>query len=284
MNLLRQGLGQAFRLMLKMIARYRRGEISALSAQLTYYFILSFFPFLIFLMNLISYTPFSSELLLKNLQPLLAERSYEMIEAYVQEIGDNDPKTILSLSILGTLWASSTGVLAMMKGLNKAYGTLDKRSYWKIRGIAIVFTLGFAGISVISLSLLVFGSMIWHVLSSYYDLPRGVYFSWNVVQLLIPIMTMFIVFTWIYVVVPNRSLRVKQVLPGAIFTTVGSILISMAFAFYVNLWGSFYVYGSIGGVIVLLIWLYISSIMILLGGQLNAMLMERDQTNSSSAV
>ncbi len=284
MNLLRQGLGQAYRLTLKMIAQYRLGEIGALSAQLTYYFILSFFPFLIFLMNLISYTPFSSELLLKNLQPLLAERSYEMIEAYVQEIGDNDPKTILSLSILGTLWASSTGVLAMMKGLNKAYGTLDKRSYWKIRGIAIVFTLGFAGISVISLSLLVFGAMIWHVLSTYYDLPSGVYFSWSVVQLLIPIMTMFIVFTWIYVVVPNRSLRVKQVLPGALFTTVGSILISMAFAFYVNLWGSFYVYGSIGGVIVLLIWLYISSIMILLGGQLNAMLMERDQTNASSAV
>jgi membrane protein len=259
------------------IVKYQENEVSALSAQLTYYLILSFFPFLIFLITLFNYTPFSIEIILSKIQPLLATYSYDVIKSYIDENLIQRNKTWLSLSFFGTIWTASAGVMAMMKGLNKAYQIEERRPYWKIRMISLLITFGLGVVLLLSLVFLVFGDMLRDFLFSYMS-GFLFHFTSNVIQYGVPILCMFIVFIWIYAIVPHPSVHVcslpfKYIWPGAVFTTIGWITASKIFASYINYWDTFHVYGSVGGMIILLIWLYLSGIIILSGGQFNAMLL-----------
>jgi membrane protein len=255
-----------------LIRRYQQDDVSSLAAQLTYFLILSFFPFLIFLLTLVSFTPFSSERILEHVKPLLADQFYEVVTTYIEEFFNHKQSALLSVSMFGMLWASSQGVLALMKGLNKAYDIEDNRPYWKIRLISVVFTIGFSGVILLSLLLLVFGQMIGTVLANYVQQTQNFHFTWHMIQYAFPILIMFVVFVWVYRVVPNRKLRIRQVMPGAMYSTAGWLVSSIVFASYVNIWDSVNFYGSIGGVMFLLIWIYMSSIHLLIGGQINALL------------
>lgn len=253
--------------------RYEDDEVTALGAQMTYYFILAFFPFLIFLLTLMGQTPLSDEEVWSNLALVLPETSYTIISDIIRQIIEERNDAFLSFGMVATLWAASNGLSAIIKGLNKAYDEPETRPWWKLKGLSVIFTLGIAVVMIVSFGLLIFGHVIGEQLFKYMDYPQFFETVWGVVKLLIPVGAMLIIFMLLYWVVPNRRLRFRSVFPGAAFSTVGWIVISLLFAFYVNNFNNYAKsYGSIGGVIVLLVWLYLSSIIILLGGELNATL------------
>lgn len=274
-----------FPLMKQLFRRFSNDEVSALGAQMTYYLILAFFPFLIFIMTVISYTSVTSGDILSSLKPILAHDTYQLIEDFINGFLAADNITFLSIGMIGTIWASSSGVKAIIRGLNKAYNITEDRPFWKVRGISILFTIALGIIILISFATLIFGKMIGEQLFKLLHFPDNFDAVWNVVQYIIPLTVMFIVFEVVYCQIPNRYLTYREVIPGSLVATFGWVIISIIFAFYVNNWGNYTkVYGSIGGIIILLIWLYISSIIILLGGEINATLSYLRNNNKNSKI
>jgi membrane protein len=262
-----------FRFVEQMYCRYQDDEVAALGAQMTYYLILAFFPFLIFLMTIVSLTSVTTTNILESISPVVAHETYAVIENFINEVLKKGNKTLLSFGMIGTLWASSSGVMAIIRALNKAYDEEENRPFWKVYGISLLFTIALGVVILLAFVLLIFGQGIGEHLFRFLRFPDNFDTIWNVIKYTIPLMMMIIVFIFLYQILPNRRLTVREVIPGSIFTCLGWIITSLLFAFYVNHFGSYTrTYGSIGGVIVLLVWLYLSSIIILLGGEVNATL------------
>lgn len=249
--------------------RSKDDEVPALAAQLTYYFILSLFPFLIFIITLVSYTPIASERALGSISEMLPPPIYNLVLNVIREVTLSPRKTFLSFGMITALWASSNGMNAVIRGLNKAYDTKETRPYWKIRGLSVVSTAALALAIIISLGLLVFGETMGEQLFEFTVFKT----AWTALRLCFSFLFMIMVFSLLYMLVPNRRMTLKEVLPGSVFTTLGWILVSSLVSLYINNFAGFSrMYGSIGGVIALLVWLYWISIIIILGGELNASL------------
>ncbi|MBZ4645396.1 MAG: YihY/virulence factor BrkB family protein [Clostridia bacterium] len=253
--------------------RFYDDEVPALGAQLAYYFLLSFFPFLIFLVTMIGYTTLSSEEVLRELSNILPQNAYALIYDSISHITNRKNGGLLSFGIVTTLWAASNGVGAAVRGLNKAYDEEEERPLWKIKGIAILFTVALAVVILLSFILLIFGQQIGIYLAKWLGMAGFFHAIWDTLRYIIMLLIMVLIFAAFYRYIPNRRLMWKEVIPGAIFATIGWILISLGFAYYVNNFGNYSrIYGSIGGAIVLLIWLFFSAMVILMGGELNATL------------
>lgn len=267
---------RAWTLLRNLIARFREDDVPSLGAQLSYYLILSFFPFLIFVLSLLGYARLSQDDLMDMLLKLLPSDTGESVRGIVEEVTSNRSGTLLSFGLLGSIWTASGGVNAMIKGLNKAYDEEENRPFWKVRGLALASTLVLAAVILVSMVLLVFGKTIEEHAFEKLGVPDNWWKTWNVVQFTVPVLALFLVFLLLYRMTPNRRLTWREVMPGSVFASAGWIVSSLLFSFYVNNFGHYSkTYGSVGGIIVLLIWLYITSIIVLLGGELNAALVEK---------
>ena len=255
----------------QLISRVQEDEITALAAQSTYYLVLSFFPFLIFVITLISYTPLVQDEVLYQIRPFLPEEAFQLVLENVNHIMGTRRGTLMSTGMLVTLFLASNGVAAMLRGINKAYQSTEKRPFWKVRGMAVLFTLILAVVILMSLMLLVFGHLIGTFVFQQLGVSELFRQVWEWARILSSLAGLILVFTIFYKVSPQEKVTLRDSLPGAVFSTIGWLVLSYGFAFYVNHFGNYNVtYGSIGAVIVLLTWLYLSSIVILLGGEINA--------------
>ncbi|MDQ8733590.1 YihY/virulence factor BrkB family protein [Paenibacillus sp. LHD-38] len=254
-------------------SRFRDDDVPALGAQLTYYLILSFFPFLIFMVSLLGFIELSGDSVVAELIRLLPSEASETISGILTEVVDNSSGTLLSFGMIATIWSASNGINAIVKGLNKAYDVEEQRPFWKVRGISLLATVFLVVVIMLVMLMLIFGKAIGEYLFQWMNYPDGFQWIWGILKYAIPITAMAAAFTLLYWMVPSRRLSFKEALPGAVFATLGWIITSLAFQFYMNNFGNYSkTYGSLGGMIILLIWLYISSILIMLGGEINATL------------
>ncbi|NOU80813.1 YihY family inner membrane protein [Paenibacillus sp. LMG 31459] len=270
------GSGGTFTFIKQLLQKIKADDVQGISAQLTYYLILSLFPFLIFIMTLIGYANISLEDKIQQLEQVMPAEAVSIIEEILQDVSEGRSQALLSFGMLATLWAASKGVNAIIKGLNRAYDIDESRAFWKIRGIAFLATLTIGFVVLLSILLLVLGTWLKTQVFLLTDLPYGFQKLWDLLQYAVPLLVMFIVFTLLYWIAPSRRLALREVVPGALFSTLGWIITSVLFSIYVNQFSDFTkTYGSLGGVMILLIWLYISSIIILAGGEINAILLKR---------
>lgn len=253
--------------------RFNNDEVTALAAQLTYYFILAFFPFLVFVLTLAGFTPVTDNQILSKLTGMLPESSYNMLTEIINEVLSKRSETLLSIGMIATLWISSNGLYALIRGLNKAFDSKETRPFWKLRGLAVLYTTGLAITIILSFAAIIFGRTIGMYLFNIAGF--SVFFKpvWNIVRYLLSLLTILIILGTLYYILPNKKLSFGQILPGAIFSTLAWIIISFIFSCYINNFSNYSnIYGSIGGIIVLLIWLYWTSIILILGGEINATL------------
>lgn len=256
---------------LRLVRQIQYNEVTARGAQLSYFLILSIFPFLILLLTLLDYTPLTKQDTLQHLSLLLPVTAFAVVEQILTEISNANQPTLLSLGFLGTIWAASRGTFAIIKGTNKAYDTIESRSFLHLNSIGFFSVFVLASIILFSLASLVFGRVIGQLAFQRLGLEEFFYLLWTILRYLIPVVFVFVVFCFMYLYFPNISLRLHSIYPGAIFSTLGWITASQVFAYYVNNFNNYSrTYGSIGGIIVFLVWLYISSVVILLGGEINA--------------
>ncbi|MGO4544649.1 YihY/virulence factor BrkB family protein [Paenibacillus sp. 2TAB23] len=254
-------------------SRFREDDVPALGAQLTYYLILSFFPFLIFMVSLLGFIELSGDSVIAEFIRVLPTEASDTLSGILSEVVDNGSGTLLSFGMIATIWSASNGINAIMKGLNKAYDVEEQRPFWKVRGISVLATVFLVVVIILVMVMLIFGQAIGQYLFEWLSYPSGFQSIWGIIKYLIPIAAMACAFTLLYWIVPSRRLSLKEVVPGALFATFGWIITSVAFQFYINNFSNYSkTYGSLGGMIILLIWLYMSSILIMLGGEINATL------------
>lgn len=256
--------------------RYIDDEISAMSSQLAYSLLLSFFPFLILLLTVLGYSSLKSDDVLAMLNNILPNDVFKLIRKTVIEIVDKRRGGLLSISMITTIWTASNGFNAVIRGLNKAYDEREERSYWKVQLTSILCTLGLALIIIIAFTLLVFGEVGSNYFIKKFKYSPLIEYLIDFGRYFIGLILMLMVFNAVYKYTPSKRLTWKETFPGAVFTTVGWILTSIGFSYYVNHFGSYSkIYGSIGAIIALMSWLFISSVIILIGGEINATLSYR---------
>ncbi|WP_407941533.1 YihY/virulence factor BrkB family protein [Metabacillus schmidteae] len=260
----------------ELVSRFLSDEVPGLSAQLSYFFLLSLFPFLIFLITLLGYLPISQTEVLNTIDEFAPGQSMQLINTTLDEILNNRNGGLLSFGIIATLWSASNGINAIVRAFNKAYDVEESRSFIVARGMAILLTVGMVFVIIVALLLPVFGKEIGVFIFSNFGFSEEFLTVWNTLRWLVSGIILFIVFTALYFVAPNKRLHIKDGLPGAFAATLGWMVVSLAFSYYVGNFANYSAtYGSIGGIIVLMIWFYLSGMIIILGGELNAMLYKR---------
>lgn len=252
--------------------RMKKVEISAQGAQLAFFFLLSFFPLLIFAFQLLPYLNLEQDIVFDFLRDIMPDEVYTLIEGTLVGILTNRNTSLLSIGIVGTIWSASRGINALLRALNKAYDT-EARAGFMNRGLALIFTLALVVVLLVALVLPVFGQQIAIFMMAFIGVDGNFLVLWHSIRLTIPPILIFTVLLGIYWVVPNTEPRLKiiSVWPGAVFATVGWLSLSIGFSTYINNFSNYSAtYGSIGGIIIFMLWLYFTAILLVLGGLLNA--------------
>ena len=268
----------------ELITRIKLVDVVGLGSQLAYFFLLSLFPLLIFLLTLLPYLNIDQSALFDFIKEYAPTNVFNVVENTLSEVLNNRSGGLLSLGVIGTIWSASNGMNALTRALNQSYFSHEKRSFVMKRVLSIVFTLMLIGVVAVALVLPVFGEQIGKTIFSYMGLDEEFLTVWNSIRWTIPPLLIFVVFTLVYWLVPAVKMRIKDAIPGAVFATVGWILASLAFSFYVGNFANYSnTYGSIGGIIVLMVWMYFSAIILILGGQVNAVMQERREEKEAKA-
>jgi len=252
--------------------RYIEDEVPALSAQTAYFFLLAVFPFMIFLMTIIGYIPLEDIDVLGPLENMLPYEAFRLLKVNLEYVADKRNFQILSIGFVTTLWAASNGIGAVIVSINKAYDVKEKRSFFMVKLVSLLFTMALSAMIVLYFVLLVFGHRIGDYMISV-GVPAQYRKVWDQLRYLTVVIMQILVFAALYKYTPCSRPKWRDVLPGAVFTTVGWLLTSLGFAYYVNnFWNLRLLYGSIGGLIALLVWLYLSAMLVILGGEINAVI------------
>lgn len=265
-----------FNFIIYLIVKVQKDDVFALGAQLAYYLILSFFPFLIFLITLIGFSNLNSMEVIDGLRTLLPSNVFDLTSATIVEVVENQHAGLLGVSIILSIWAASSAFRAVIKGINKAYNVRENRSFIKIAIIAMISIVALAFIIIITLGMLVFGNLIGDLLKTYLPFDFLINKLWDILRYLVVVTSMIFIFAIIYRYAPATRISWKEVFPGAIVTTIGWIVASIGFSFYVNNFSNYSrLYGGLGAVFVLMTWLYITSIIFILGGEINSVIVIR---------
>lgn len=243
------------------------------AAQLGYYFMLSLFPFLFVLVALAAYLPIkdAAHSILHRLEGVMPPDAMAVVHAHAHELLNEERPQFLTVGVLLTFFAASRGVDSLRKGLNLAWDVRESRSIWRTQTLALGMTIAGAALVLASFSLLVLGSRAGAWAAARVGLESeaellGAGLRWPLTGLLI----MFVI-ALCYWVLPNVRLRFRLITPGSIFATLAWLAATWGFTQYVEHFGRFNAaYGSIAGVVVLLLWLYLTGFVILLGSELDA--------------
>jgi membrane protein len=252
-----------------------RNDFYGASAQLAYYFLLALFPMLIFLTSLIGFLPEAQESIFNVVGRIFPPQTMQVITDTMRDIVINRSGKLLSFGILGALWAASGGVAALMGTLNLAYHVEEWRAFWKVRVIAIGLTVMLALMIIGGIVLIIFADKFSVWMATLLGLGRSFALFWAVAEYLLGLFLLLIGIEVIYYFAPNIKLRWRLVTPGALFALAALIISSQLFSLYLRYAPSYSVtYGSLGAVIVLMLWLYLMGMTLLVGGEINSVIRE----------
>lgn len=264
----------------KLFQKITDGDVSGLAAQLAYFFLLSLFPLLIFMVTLLPYLPFSQSDILNVISDFAPGETMDMIHSTLNEVMSNRNTGLLSFSIIATIWSASNGMNAVVKSLNDAYEVGETRSFIVTRLMSILLTVAMIFVFVIALLLPVFGREIGLFLFSQFGFSDQFMTIWGAIRWAISPIILFIVFVGLYYIAPSKHIKCLSAVPGAVFATLGWVGVSLAFSYYVSNFGNYSAtYGSIGGIIVLMIWFYLTGIIIMIGGHINAIMNTKNSSD-----
>jgi membrane protein len=243
------------------------------AAQLAYYFLFALFPFFLVLTTLLGYLPIPNlmDRLMEMLAQMLPGDALQLVQENVHDLVTRPRHGLLSFGILTALWTSSSAITAIIDSLNRAYDVTEGRPFWKVRLIAVALTIGLSLFIIVSLILLTFGPQIGGWIADQVGLGSVFQISWNLLRWPVIVGLLILAMAIVYYVGPDVEQQWQWITPGSIVAVIGWLLASLGFSYYVNNFGSYNVaYGSIGAVIVLLTWMYVSGFFILVGGEINS--------------
>ena len=197
---------------------------------------------------------------------LYPESAFYIILSIINSAIENKSVGFLILSFIFTLWTSSRGIRSLIRWMNKSYNVKETRSFIKVFIISFIFTISIFVLIFSSIILLVFGESIGYFIFNLIGLDKIFIYLWNILRYVVGVSTLVIIMINLYKYTPNKNIKTKDVIPGSIIATLAWFLISFFYSYYTNNYSNYEViYGSIGGIIVLITWLYLSSWSILIG-------------------
>ncbi|MGH6898068.1 MAG: YihY/virulence factor BrkB family protein [Geminicoccaceae bacterium] len=233
----------------------------------------SLFPFLIFLFTLaaeIGQTDAAREFVNMSLAAMPQEVA-GTIRPAIDEVVSTRRTGLMTISIVAALWAVSSGIEALREALNKAYGVEEPRSIWFCRLQSLAFTIIFTVSIIVVMLVLVIGPVVWSYIQPLLKVPWQWGWFYEALRYIIAIGLLFLVVALLYRWLPSRHLPRREVLPGAAVTVLLWLILASLFSLYLQNLGRFSVtYGSLGGIVITLMFFYISALIFIFGAEINS--------------
>ncbi|WP_033542584.1 YihY/virulence factor BrkB family protein [Planococcus sp. CAU13] len=264
--------------------KFKEDNATLLAAAQAYYYLLAIVPLLILILAILPYLQIDPQRLMDLLGTILPGEIATTFEDQIVSVVTTPAGGLLTIGILGTLWSASNAVSAFIKATNEAYDVEETRSFIAQKGIAILLTLFMLVAVVVALVLPIFGGTIIDTVSSFLNLPSQTEILFQVLRWVISIAVMSIVLAVMYKIAPNKSFPFKEVIIGALIATILWQLVSLGFSFYVSNFGSYNAtYGSLGGLIILILWFFLTGLILVIGAEINAIVHKRKNTKNAPA-
>lgn len=248
---------------------YQRDKLGDVAGSVTFFALLAIFPFLLCLVSLASLIiePHQTQGIIDELAKVAPREAVGILADRIRELGSKDSGGLFTFALLGAVWAASGGVMALIKALNTVYGVEEGRPFWKVRAIAVGMTLFGAVLAIVAAVVAVVTPAIVDQLPG----PLGTLLTWSRMPLAAALM--MLLWAVYYYVLPDVQQRFKFITPGSVLGVLIWALASFGFSKYVEHFGKYdATYGTLGGLIVMLLWMWISAQVLLIGAEINGIL------------
>lgn len=259
-----------------LVYRIGKDDASGLSAQLSYYFMLSLFPMLLFLLSIVPVVGVKQSTIRDIIKDHVPPAYASQVADIIGDIMSNASGSILSVGLILALWSASNGMTALMNSFNVAYDVEDSRNFIVSKLFSVLFTLAMIIVMPVALVLPTFGQQIGDLLFGPLGLGEQVKWVFDTIRYVLPVIVVLIAFMVLYTLAPNVKIKLMSVIPGAIFATIVFLAGSYLFGIYISNFSNYSkTYGSIAGIIILMLWLYITGFIIIIGAEINAIFHQR---------
>ncbi|QJQ21905.1 YihY/virulence factor BrkB family protein [Pseudomonas sp. SK] len=262
------------RVLVRTVKEFLDDEMSTYASALAYQALFSLFPFLLFLIALIGFLhlpDFFSWLRLQS-ELVLPPQALEQVNPVIDQL-QQSKGGLLSVGIVIALWTASAGVRLMMSAMNAAYDVPEGRPAWKRLPLSIIYTVGLAGMLLVAAALMVLGPQVMEWIAAQVGMQEFIVTLWTVLRWPVIVILLMVAVAVIYYVMPDVKQEFRFITPGSVLAVVVWIVASLGFAYYVKTFADYNaMYGSIGAIIVLLLYFYISAAVLLLGAEMNAVI------------
>jgi membrane protein len=261
-----------FELTKRTIKEFSADDVLGLAAQMAYYFLFALAPAIVCVIAVTSYLPFSSiQELISSLSGFAPPDVVQILRDQLANIAQGEHGGALTLGFLLALWSSSAAMVSIIGALNRAYDLEEARPWWKVRLTAILLTIGVALFVVLAFAFIVIGPTFIDRVASMVGLGPTFATVWNIARWPVALALVALGIGLVYYFAPDAEQDWEWITPGAVVATVLWLVASLGFKFYVANFGNYNEsYGSLGGVIIMMLWFYISAVAILLGAEMNA--------------
>lgn len=267
---------QLIRLGMEFFQKMGDDHVTAYSAMSSYFLLMSFVPFIMLLLLLTTYLPFSKQDVMNVLTHAALVKENPLIYEILEEIYRHSSTTIMGFTIVSMLWAASKGIWAIIMGMNSVYDIEETRNTIWLRFIAIFYTLGFLAMIIVTFVLLVFGTTIYNYIVTHYPLLEPIANGIMDIKSFFSIFVLTVFFLLLYIIVPARKTTIKNELVGSIFSSIGWSLFSFGYSIYVSKFSNYtHIYGGLGVILLFLLWLYMNMYIMFMGAEINFFLSEK---------
>lgn len=263
--------------------KFKEDNVPLLAAAQAYYYLLSIVPLLIVCFAIVPYLNIDPEDAVAFMGNILPSEIAAIFEDTIVSIVQTPKGGLLTVGIIGSLWSASNAINAFIKSVNQAYDAEETRPFIVVRLIALGLTLGMILALVIAILLPIFGNLIVNMLHSILGMDQAMTVLLHVMRWGISIVVLTLLIMLLYRFAPSKKLPFRSIMPGAIIASVLWQLISFGFSFYVGNFGNYSAtYGSLGGLIILMIWFFLTGMIMLIGAIFNAILHKRKQERAAA--
>lgn len=267
----------------ELMGEFKKDDVPLLAAAQSYYYLLSIFPMMILILTILPFLNIDSQAVVTLVQNTAPSGMTSVLEENILSIVETPRGGLFTIGLIGALWSASNGINAFISASNTAYDIEETRSFLKVRGISIALTLGMIIALAAALILPIFGNLIIDFINSVVSLPPQTELLFQILRWVVALTIMSAVLLVLYRFAPNKTLKWKEILPGAITAAVLWQLISLAFSFYVSNFGNYSAtYGSLGGIIILMLWFFLTGMILMIGAELNVIYHRRRGKSSTT--
>ena len=251
---------------------YLEGSITTRASSLAFNFFLAFFPSLIFLFTLIPYIPIQGfqETLMELLGSVLPESTNQMAFQTINDIVNNPRGGLLSVGFILALYFSTNGMSALIEAFNSSYHIRESRSFIYQKKISLILTLILACLLILTIIIIIFSKSFLENLLLNGTISREYLYFFSTGKWCVLYTVLLLGISLLYYLAPNLKVKWKILSPGTIFSSIFIIITSVLFSYYISNFSSYnQIYGSIGTLIIILLWIYFNSIILLTGFEIN---------------